>query len=189
MALTRARVVAGEASLSAEIAAVVARTLRAARDPTKLAREVREMRKLVAQEKGESDPWDLKLVRGGLMDIEFIAQFLILAHARERPELLDVSTRGTVAKASELGLLGREDATILADAHRLYTDATQLMRLTIAGPFDPAKAASGVKRRIADAAALPDFEALAASIKEARALVRKAYRRVLGVAAAPSSGE
>ena len=54
------------------------------------------------------------------------------------------------------------------------------MRLTVAGPFDPAKAASGVKRRIADAAALPDFEALAAAVKEARALVRLAYRRVLG---------
>jgi glutamate-ammonia-ligase adenylyltransferase len=187
MALTRARVVAGDPSLSGDIAAVVGATLRADRDPTKLAREVREMRKLIAQEKGESDPWDLKLVRGGLMDIEFIAQFVILAHARERPELLDVSTRATVAKGGELGLLAPEDSAILADAHRLYTDATQIMRLTVAGPFDPAKAASGVKRRIADAAALPDFEALAASIKEARALVRLAYRRVLGVGAAPSS--
>ena len=42
------------------------------------------------------------------------------------------------------------------------------MRLAVAGPFDPARAAGGVKRRIAAAAALPDFEALAASIKEAR---------------------
>jgi hypothetical protein len=42
------------------------------------------------------------------------------------------------------------------------------------------KAASGIRRRIAEAAALPDFEALAASIKEARDLVRWAYRRVLG---------
>jgi glutamate-ammonia-ligase adenylyltransferase len=189
MALTRARVVAGEASLSAEIAAVVGGTLRAARDPAKLARAVREMRALIGREKGDSDPWDLKLVAGGLLDIEFIAQFVILAHGRERPEVLDVSTRAAIAKAGELGLLGLEDAAVLADAHRLYTDATQLMRLTIAGPFDPAKAASGVKRRIADAAALPDFEALAASIKEARALVRLAYRRVLGVGAAPSSGE
>jgi len=138
------------------------------------------MRELIAREKGESDPWDLKLVRGGLLDIEFIAQYLILAHARQRPELLDVSTRAVITKAGEFGLLTPEDAAVLADAHRLYTDATEIMRLTIAGPFDPSQAASGVKRRIADAAALPDFEALAASIKEARALVRLTYRRVLG---------
>ena len=180
MALTRARVVAGDAKLAAEIAAVVGATLRAAREPAKLAREVREMRALIGREKGDSDPWDLKLVAGGLLDIEFIAQFLILAHARERPELIDVSTRAVITKAGELRLLAPEDAAVLADAHRLYTDATQIMRLTVAGPFDPAKAASGVKRRIAEAAALPDFEALAASIKEARGLVRLAYRRLLG---------
>jgi glutamate-ammonia-ligase adenylyltransferase len=180
MALTRARVVAGDAKLGAEIGAVVTKTLRAPRDPAKLAREVREMRALIGREKGDSDPWDLKLVAGGLLDIEFIAQVLILTHARERPELIDVSTRAVITKAGELGLLAPEDAAVLADAHRLYTDATQIMRLTVAGPFDPVKAASGVRRRIAEAAALPDFEALAASIKEARDLVRWAYRRVLG---------
>ena len=180
MALTRARVVAGDAKLAAEIGAVVTQTLRAPRDPAKLAREVREMRALIGREKGDSDPWDLKLVAGGLLDIEFIAQFLILTHARERPELIDVSTRAVITKAGELGLLSPEDAAVLADAHRLYTDATQIMRLTVAGPFDPVKAASGVRRRIAEAAALPDFEALAASIKEARDLVRWAYRRALG---------
>ena len=110
MALTRARVVAGDAKLAAEIGAVVTQTLRAARDPVELAHEVREMRALIAREKGDSDPWDLKLVAGGLLDIEFIAQFLILAHARERPELIDVSTRAVITKAGELGLLAPEDA-------------------------------------------------------------------------------
>lgn len=139
------------------------------------------MRELIAREKGEADPWDLKLVGGGLMDIEFIAQFLILAHARERPDLIDVSTRAVIAKAGELGLLTSEDRATLAEAHRLYTNATQIMRLTVAGPFDPAQAASGVKRRIADAAAAPNFEMLAAAVKEAQEAVRDVYARVLHV--------
>ena len=75
MALTRARVVAGDAGLAQEIAGVVATTLRARREPQKLAREVRQMRELIAREKGESDAWDLKLVSGGLIDIEFVAQY------------------------------------------------------------------------------------------------------------------
>ncbi len=183
MALTRARVIAGDASLASEIAGIVEQTLRVARDPAELAREVREMRDLIAREKGGSDAWDLKLVTGGLLDVEFIAQFLILAHARQRPELLDVATRAVIVKAGELGLISPENADVLADAHRLYTDATQIMRLTVAGPFDPSQTASGVKRRIAAAVALPDFEALSASIREARALVRLTYRLVLGGAA------
>jgi glutamate-ammonia-ligase adenylyltransferase len=179
MALTRARVVAGDASLAAEIAEIARATLLRKRDPAKLAREVRDMRALIGREKGDSDRWDLKLASGGLLDIEFIAQFLILAHARKLPDILDVSTRAVIAKAGDAGLLSAKDAATLTDAHRLYTDATQIMRLTVAGPFDPEASASGVKRRIAVAAALPNFEQLAAALADARMAVREVYGRVL----------
>ena len=180
MALTRARVVAGEPSLAAEIAAAIGAVLTLPREPGKLAREVRAMRKLIASEKGDSDPWDLKLVSGGLIDIEFVAQYLTLAHARDHPALLDVSTRAVIAAAGARGLIAADDAAALADAHRLYTDATEIMRLAVAGPFDPTKAASGVKRRIAAAAALPDFESLQGAVGEARDRVRRVYAQVLG---------
>jgi glutamate-ammonia-ligase adenylyltransferase len=180
MALTRARVVAGEPSLSREIAAAIAAVLTAPREAEELARDARAMRELIAREKGDRDPWDLKLVSGGLIDIEFVAQYLVLAHARRHPGLLETSTRAVIAEAGAAGLLTPEDAEALADAHRLYTDATQIMRLSVAGPFDPARAASGVKRRIAAAAALPDFESLQGAVSEARDKVRRVYARVLG---------
>jgi len=180
MALTRARVVAGEPSLEEAIAAAIAAVLTAPREPGKLVRDVRAMRKLIASEKGDKDPWDLKLVSGGLIDIEFVAQYLVLAHARRHPGLLKTSTRAVIAEAGACGLLTPEEAETLADAHRLYTDATQIMRLSVAGPFDPAKAASGVKRRIAAAAALPDFESLQGAVREARDRVRHVYAKVLG---------
>ena len=179
MALTRARVVAGEASLAGEISAAIAALLTVPRETGKLAREVRAMRKLIASEKGDQDPWDLKLVSGGLIDIEFVAQYLVLAHARRHPRLLDTSTRAVIAEAGASGLLTPDEAAALADAHRLYTDATQIMRLAVAGPFDPARAASGVKRRIAAAAALPDFESLQGAVREARDAVRHVYAKVL----------
>ncbi len=180
MALTRARVVAGEPSLGTAIAAAIAAVLTAPREPGKLVRDVRAMRKLIASEKGDRDPWDLKLVSGGLIDIEFVAQYLVLAHAYDHPGLLETSTRAVIAEAGARGLLTPDEAQTLADAHRLYTDATQIMRLAVAGPFDPAKAASGVKRRIAAAAALPDFESLQGAVREARDKVRHVYARVLG---------
>ncbi len=180
MALTRARALAGEASLAKEAGEIVARTLCAPRDRAKLAREVGEMRALIARERSSNDAWDLKLVDGGLLDVEFIAQYLILAHAGAHPELCDVSTRAAIAKAGDLGLLSAEDRARLVDAHRLYTDATQIMRLTVSGAFDSATAASGVKRRIAAAANLPNFESLAAAIDEARAGVREIFARLIG---------
>ena len=61
------------------------------RDRAKIAADVRDMRARIAKEKGTEDIWDLKQVRGGLVDVEFIAQYLQLVHAagasrRARPE-------------------------------------------------------------------------------------------------------
>ena len=137
------------------------------------------MRALIAREKGDSDVWDLKLAAGGLIDIEFVAQYLQLAFAHKHPGVLDVSTRKVVEEAGRGGLITPEQAEILVDAHRLYTDATQFMRLSTSGQFDPDKAASGVKRRIAAASGFPDFEAFAAALGEARKRVRAAFEAIL----------
>ena len=179
MALTRARVVAGDASLSADVAGTVRETLTRKREPAIVARDAGAMRKLIAGEKGDKDVWDLKLVRGGLIDIEFIAQYLELAFAHERPGILDVSTRAALEKAGAAGLITAEEAETLVDAHRLYTDATQFMRLSTTGPFDPLKAAAGVKRRIAAASGFPDFEAFTAALDEARREVRAAFGAIV----------
>jgi [glutamine synthetase] adenylyltransferase / [glutamine synthetase]-adenylyl-L-tyrosine phosphorylase len=180
MALTRARFVAGDASLGADLAKTVRQTLTRERDAVEIAREIRSMRGLIAREKGDSDPWDLKLVAGGLIDVEFIAQYLQLAFAHDHPTILDVSTRKVVEEADRAGLITPEQAETLIDAHRLYTDATQFMRLSTSGPFDPAKAAAGVKRRIAAASGFPDFEALAAALSEARKRVRSVFDAIVG---------
>ena len=128
---------------------------------------------------GRRDPWDLKLAAGGLIDVEFIAQYLSLAFAHAHPGILDVSTRKVIDKAGRAGLLSRAHVETLIRAHRLYTDATQFMRLAIAGEFDPAKAAAGVKRRIAAAAGFPDFQAFVAALDEARKSVRAAFDAIV----------
>ena len=180
MALTRARFVAGDKSLGADVARTVRETLTRKRDAAKIAQETRAMRALIAKEKGDSDVWDLKLAAGGLIDIEFVAQYLELAFAHKHPAILDVSTRKVVEEAGRAGLITPEQAEVLIDAHRLYTDATQFMRLSTSGPFDPAKAGAGVKRRIAAAIGFPDFEAFAAALDEARKRVRATFEAILG---------
>ena len=166
MALTRAQVVAGDAGLAEEVAKAVREILLRKRDLERIAYEVRKMRALIAHEKGDRDPWDLKLVKGGLMDIEFVAQHLSLAFAHTQPGILDVSTRRVIDKAGAAGLLSADQVETLIEAHRLYTDATQFMRLAIAGPFNPATAAAGVKRRIAAATGFPEFEAFVAAMDD-----------------------
>ena len=84
--------------------------------------------------------------------------------------------------AGAAGLINADEAEGLIDAHKLYTDATQFMRLSTSGAFDPAMAPAGVKRRIAAASGFPDFEAFTAALDEARKRVRAAFAAIVVVA-------
>jgi glutamate-ammonia-ligase adenylyltransferase len=179
MSLTRARPIAGEATLGEEVADVIARTLMRPRDPATLAREVREMRALIAREKGDADPWDLKLARGGLLDVEFVAQYLTLRHASTHPGIRHTATAAVLRHARDGALLEVAAADALIDAHKVLSDVTQLLRLCVEGRFDPGTAPIGVKRRIATALGLPDFNALAGDLEARRAEVRACCERIL----------
>src|SRR5690606_12929719 len=114
-----------------------------------------EMRRAIATEKGEDDRWELKYAAGGLIDLEFIAQYLQLVHAARHPDILDTSTAGVFDKALRLGVLSVGDAEVLRPAVRLYQDLTQILRLCLAGPFDPKAAGPQFLGLLARAADLP----------------------------------
>jgi glutamate-ammonia-ligase adenylyltransferase len=178
MSLCRARVVAGDPSLAQEAREAVTEVVAKARDAETLRRDVVAMRQLIASEKGDREPWDLKLVAGGLLDLEFIAQYLILRYAHDKPNMLRVETEAVLAAAGEANVLAVETTDALIAAHRLYTAVMQMIRLTTDGIFDPARAAAGVLRRIAAAADLPDFRRLEGALAETRLRVRAAFDEI-----------
>ena len=180
MALTRARVVSASPDFSARVEAVIREVLCRARDVPATAGDVVEMRGAIAKEKGDADPWDLKYAAGGLIDIEFIAQYLQLVHAAEVPQVLDTSTARALEKAERLGLLAPQDAAVLRPAVRLFHDLTQILRLCLPARFDPQTASPGMLALLARAADLPDFPTLAAHLKDTQGGVRAAFVRVLG---------
>ncbi len=179
MALSRARVIAGDASLAAKVESAIRDVLMRERGDG-LARDVTDMRGLIAKAKGDDDPWDLKLVAGGLIDIEFLAQFLVLRHARTAPGLLSTSTTGVIDAARKLGLLARADAECLLAAHRFYTSVTQILRVTLDEDADPRQASAAVARRLAKVADLPGVAALENDLAERREKVRCIFQRILG---------
>ena len=180
MALTRARVVSAAPQFAARVERVIRGVLCRARDSDVITGDVVEMRKAIAAEKGDSDRWNLKYVAGGLIDIEFIAQYLQLIHAAQRPDILDPSTTQVLDKAWHLGVLKPEDAEVLRRAVRLYHDLTQVLRLCLSGPFNPTTAAPGLVRLLARAADVPDFATLDAFVAEMQAKVRASFNRILG---------
>ena len=107
------------------------------RDAASVASDVADMRRAIALEKGEDDIWDLKYAAGGMVDIDFIAQYLQLAHAADKPDILDVSTLHVLDNAARLGVLAQSSAEILRSAARLYHDLTQILRLCVSERFNP----------------------------------------------------
>jgi glutamate-ammonia-ligase adenylyltransferase len=182
LALTRARVVSASPAFAARVEEAIRAVLKRPRDVRAVAGDVVEMRRAIAQEKGDDKRWDLKYAAGGLIDIEFIAQYLQLVHAAAAPEILDTSSARVLDKAWRLGLLSTEDAEVLRPAVRLYHDLTQVLRLCLPGAFDPKAAAPGLIGLLARAADVPDFATLDATVTETEAKVRRSFERILGAA-------
>jgi glutamate-ammonia-ligase adenylyltransferase len=138
------------------------------------------MRRAIAQEKGEDDVWDLKYAAGGMVDIDFIAQYLQLVHAYEAPDILHVNTLTALDHATRLGFLAQADAEVLRPAARLYQDLTQILRLCVSEKFNPDTAGDDLLRVMVRAGDAPDFSSLQARVKETQSDVRAIFNRLIG---------
>lgn len=130
-ALSRARFAAGDPALGARFEQVRRSVLSLERNPRDLAREVIAMRrKMHDGHPNRSELFDLKHDRGGMVDIEFIVQYLVLAYARLHPQLLD--NAGNIAllgRAAEARLIVPSLATEVANAYRRYRQLQHKLRL------------------------------------------------------------
>jgi glutamate-ammonia-ligase adenylyltransferase len=179
MALARARPIGGDATLRDDTRAAIGAVLTSARDARRIAREASDMRALIEKEKGTGVKFDLKLMQGGIIDIEFISQYLTLAHAPSCPDLLSTETGAKLAAAQRGGYLASKDGATLIHAYQLYARFTQMQRLTLGANADPSIAAEGVKRRLAEAVDVPDFERAEMQIAETARSARTIFQKVL----------
>jgi len=130
-ALTRARFSAGSPSVGAFFDSVRSEVLSQQRDIDQLRVEILEMRhKVHAGHPNANVEFDLKHDAGGMVDIEFIVQFLVLAYAHQYPLL--IGNLGNIALlriASDVGLIAHETAQSVANAYRLLRARQHRLRL------------------------------------------------------------
>lgn len=177
--MTRARAIAGEPGLARRVETAILDALQKPRDRAKIAADVRDMRQRIATEKGSDKIWDLKQVRGGLVDLEFIAQHLQLVSAASYPGILDQNTLMALGKLERAGALSPNDAADLIASGRLLHALTQIIRLSLDHAFDPRNAPAGLKALLARSAEKPDFEAVETALKSALGKVKAAFDRLV----------
>jgi glutamate-ammonia-ligase adenylyltransferase len=182
-ALTRARVVAGEAALARRVEDAIWTNLARPREAASLGQAVRAMRERIFKEHGSEDPWNLKHARGGIVEIEFTAQHLKLLHAHAQPELRTTATAAIFAVARDQGLLPADQAQDLARAYALHQSLQAVLRLSLSDRFKPGTAPPRLLEALVSAAALAlegeppptDFTALERLLVESQADVRQIF--------------
>jgi glutamate-ammonia-ligase adenylyltransferase len=118
-ALTRARFCAGDADIGTRFEAIRDAVLRQRRDAGPLREEVLKMRaRMRAAHPSRDALFDLKHEEGGMIDIEFIVQYLVLLHAADHPEL--TANSGNIALLRRCGELGLIDQALAEQAARAY---------------------------------------------------------------------
>jgi glutamate-ammonia-ligase adenylyltransferase len=178
MALTRARVISGEKTISERIEMTIRDVLTQERDRQRVRADVRDMRARITREKGSRGAWDIKMEPGGLLDIEFIAQYQQLVHAHESAEVLQRRTVDAIRALAAHGVLDAADADQLLRAAGLYHDLTHMIRLCVEGAFDAESAPAGLTSLIARAGGASDFAELETKLAESKAAVSAIFTKM-----------
>ena len=184
MSLTRARAVAGPAALADKVMAAVRAVLTRRRDPARLAVEVDDMRRRIAEQHREPGIFDLKHRRGGMVDIEFAAQYLQLREAAADPRVLLQNTQAALAVLAETGALPRAARDTLASSLALWRELQSLIKLTLDEPVDAAAAAPALAALVVESAGHFAPAALLSRIDRAAAMALTWYERLVAAPAA-----
>lgn len=178
-ALVRARPIAGDADLCARVDDHIFRLLAVPVNGAKLAKDIAEMRALIDKEKPAASVFDVKTAKGGLIDVEFIAQWATLRAGLDARDTRATSI-GDLIEQADPALLASADREALLEALESYNRIMQLVRVCVQGDFDPETAPRGLGDILCHAFDLPTISAVEAHLAETQKKVRELFRRLVG---------
>jgi glutamate-ammonia-ligase adenylyltransferase len=178
MALTRARLILGGKAIRAEIAKGIAAGLNKARDPDATLVAVADMRAKMRAAQDSHGTWNIKRMPGGLVDVEFIVQYLLLASPKlckaDEPGIAAAIERLTTAKQ-----LGKADAQTLAGAFDLWSRLMTILRLTMPNDAAQPPFPTGLTAKLLAATGADDLAGLETRMAKAAEAVFLIYQTII----------
>jgi len=154
--------------------------LREPREAKTVLHDVADMRQRIAGEFPGTGVWSLKYVRGGLLDLEFIAQGLQLTTAADAPSILHRPTATVFEELAAQGHMERDVAEALAENTRLFQDVESLFRLCLEGAPSEENIPAGLVRALTRVANMPDLATLKAELGAREQHVLARYEELIG---------
>ncbi len=177
MALTRARVLAGSPALARRLDDGIKAVLTRPRDLDRLAVDVADMRTRVEAERGTNNPWMIKHSRGGQLDVEFIAQYLLLREAPTHPTVLTRSAADAFERLAKVGAISADEARALVGLTHFFLALQVVLRLTVGTAREEARFPVGVRQVLARSTGMAEFGAVKRRLIDAQAYVRAYFNR------------
>ncbi|WP_208433900.1 bifunctional [glutamine synthetase] adenylyltransferase/[glutamine synthetase]-adenylyl-L-tyrosine phosphorylase [Bartonella taylorii] len=176
LALTRARGIAGDHDFLQKLENEVCAIISFSRNKKDVAKAVCEMRTLIEKEKPPENRWDLKTMPGGIMDLEFIAQFALITHV--------IAFQIGATTVDTLSLLPNSflNQTFISDlryAYGLYTNLSQIIRLCLNASFDPNDMPLGLSDLLLNSVGEPDLLRVEKLIEETGQSVYSIFTQVV----------
>ena len=187
MALTRARVIAAPPRFAARIRAAIEGVLTAERDLSALLPAVAAMRERLRAQFGTDNPWAVKHVRGGFIDMEFVVQFLLLREGARNPGVFAPRLDDCIANLVASGILESRAGARLHAAHALYHAVQGFLRLTLGDAPDEDDFTPDLETALARSAGCADFASLKSTLLAAQEAVAAIYDRIIAGPAAKLS--
>lgn len=183
MALTRLRVIAGDAGLGERIYDIQQRALAARAAHPQLRADILDMRRRLYRDRPPRSVWDVKDAEGGLVDVEFIVQQEILLRAADAPELAAANTGVAIERLKQAGALTQAEADMLDAGYRLQLNIQQALRIASEERFDPMTTTAGQKAWLATVMKAGSFEALSAQLATAQQAIAAIRLKKIGALA------
>ncbi len=133
------------------------------------------MRERIDKERATNNLWKLKHVRGGLLDLEFIAQYYQLREACAAPEIIAAETDKVFERLGQYDVINRSAAMDMAQACRLLRRLQALLRLTVGVSRDEKQYPAGVREALALAADVDTFDEVKALLMATEERIRNYY--------------
>jgi [glutamine synthetase] adenylyltransferase / [glutamine synthetase]-adenylyl-L-tyrosine phosphorylase len=175
--LTRARLILGDRALARRVRAALRRVVYGAPLPRAALKEIVEVRMRMERELGKETRGRLhvKYGRGGLVDVEFLAQAMQLVHGHDHVEPRRFTTSAALAGLARAGALDAATAAGLAERYRFLRRVSASLRLLGARPSDTLELAGPMPARVATALGYESRAAFLEAYREQTAAVRGSY--------------
>lgn len=177
--LTRARLILGDRAVARRVRAALRRLVYGAALPRASLKEIVEVRTRMERELGRETRGRLhvKYGRGGLVDVEFLAQALQLVHGHQNPDVRRFTTTAALRGLGRIGALELAAATELIERYRLLRRISTSLRLLGARPSDTLELAGPMPARVATALGYESRQAFLDAYRENTTAIRAAWEQ------------